>query len=426
MSFWDPARPKGQEKALRPLKVRRMRALLEGLGQPQLDYASILVAGTKGKGSTCAFVAEGLRSAGYSVGRYTQPHLVDWRERTWVDGDLIRPEEVAAVAERIRRVAEGLQASGESGSLTTYEVGTALTLSYFATRKVDFAVLEIGIGGGQDALNVVDPVLSVITAISFDHTDVLGDTLQEIATEKAGIMRRGVATVSSPQRPEAGQTLRREAGEIGSKLYFVGQDWRWEHGRDEGTIDIVGPHGILRGLTVPLLGDHQRDNATVAVAALQLLREGGVSLTDDAIRRGIASVDWPGRIQLLSRSPLVIADAAHNVDSVERLLETVQREFRYRRMILVFGASAEKDVAGMARVLGPAAAKVIVTSSGHRRAADIHRLAEAYAEYSPVDAELAPETAFRKAVDYAGHDDLILITGSVFLAGKAIQVMSNE
>lgn len=421
MSFWDPGRPKDRARAARALKVVRMRALLDRLGSPQTLYPSVLVAGTKGKGSTCAFIAEGLRAAGYLVGRYTQPHLIDWRERTWVDGRLIEPDEVVSVGNRVRAAVEGLAADGAADGITTYEVGTALTLAYFASRRVEVAVLEIGIGGELDALNVVDPVLSVITSISFDHTDVLGDTLAEIAHEKAGIMRAGVPVVSSPQRPEAEATIMAAAEQVGAPLSLVGRDWRWVPGEALGTIDVEGPAVGLAGVPVPLPGDHQRENATAAIAALRLLEGSGFSVGDDAIRRGFAAVNWPGRIQRLREKPIIVADAAHNADSVERLLETVEREFRYRRMIVVFGASAEKDVAGMARSLGPRAAEVLITSSGHRRAAGTEGLAEAFRTYAPVSVAPDPADAFGRALAAAEAGDLVLITGSVFLAGRAIE-----
>ena len=421
MSFWDPSKPKARDRAVRALKVQRMRALLDRAGSPQLEYPCILVAGTKGKGSTCAFVADGLRRAGYRVGRYTQPHLVDWRERTWVDGGLIELDDVVAVVSRIRPMVEELEDESGTHGLTTYEIGTAVTLSYFAQHRVDIAVLEIGIGGALDALNVVDPILSVITSISYDHMDVLGDTLGEIASEKAGIMRSGRVAVSAPQRPEADTELRRMAAKLGVRLYTVGSDWRWTAGAEPGTVDVAGLCGELRGLRVALLGDHQRDNATVAVAALQLLGEQGFSVSEDAIRRGLAEVVWPGRVQQLLEAPRVVVDAAHNADSAERLLETVRGNFRYESMILVFGASGDKDVAGMARVLGPAASRVIATSSGHRRAAESELLMDSFRGYGAVEAEPNPERAFEKAMAYAGPDDLVLITGSVFLAGKAIQ-----
>lgn len=487
MGFWGEARPRDEERALRPQKVPRMRALLERLGRPHTRYPSVLVAGTKGKGSTAAFIAEGLRSAGYRVGRYTQPHLIDWRERTWVDGSIIRPDEVVDVVHRIRPTVEGLHASGEMGGITTYEAGTAMTLTYFAQREVDIAVLEVGVGGRLDALNAVDPALSVITAISLDHTDVLGNTLSEIATEKAGIFRPGLAVVVGPQQPEAEEAIRRAGESLGTFLYMVGRGapdpeppagsnwaprgatndeegphsvaprgrrahvgdeprryrdafpgpaagegpgasvhWLWRPGGDPATIDVAGPLGELMGLELALLGDHQRDNATVAVAALQLLGEHGFCVDSDAIRRGLAGVEWPGRAQLLHQRPAVLVDAAHNADSSKRLMETVRSHFRYGRLILVFGASAEKDIAGMAGVLGPPAARVVVTSSGHRRAANLVALASAFAPYSQVETEPDSAAAIRFAVSQAAPEDLVLVTGSVFLAGQAIQVMSNE
>lgn len=422
MSFWGPGRPGTQERALRRLKVPRMRALLEALGSPHLKYPSVLVAGTKGKGSTVAFIAEGLKAAGYRVGRYTQPHLVDWRERTWVDGRSIEPDEVSELARRIKPAVETIQDSApDMGSLTTYEVGTALTLSHFADRRVDIAVLEIGIGGRLDALNAVAPVLSAITSISLDHTDVLGETLEEIAAEKAGILRSGRPAVASPQRPEVETTLRRAAAETGTRLYLVGSDWRWQEGAEPGTFDISGPLGAIEGLRTPLLGDHQRDNATVAAAALQLLGEQGFRIDAEAIRRGLALVEWPGRVQQLRRDPAVVVDAAHNADSARRLLEAVRKHFRYERMILVFGASADKDIAGMALVLGPMADRVIATGSGHLRAAGLEPLAAKFARYAPVQVEPEPGAALHQALALAAPADLVLATGSVFLAGRAIQ-----
>lgn len=435
MGFWEVGRSREEERALRPLKVPRMRTLLEQLGSPHLAYPSVLIAGTKGKGSTAAFMAEGLRAAGYRVGRYTQPHLMDWRERTWVDGRLIEPEEVVALARRIRPVVERLQARvGDGHGLTTYEVGTAITLSHFADRKVDIAVLEIGVGGRLDALNAVDPVLSAITSISLDHTDVLGSSLGEIAAEKAGILRPNTGAVSAPQHLEAETALRQASKERGTKLRFVGRekgaapsgpDWWWSEGSAPDTFDVHGPDGVLEGLRVPLLGDHQRDNSTVAVAALQLLGERGFPVDHQAVRKGLFEVEWAGRIQRLRSEPLVVADAAHNADSAERLLETVRRWFRYHRLILVFGASAEKDVGGMARVLGPVASHTIITSSGHRRAADLESLARLFAPHGRVEMRGEPAQAFREALSMAAPGDLVLITGSVFLAGRAIDVIGR-
>jgi dihydrofolate synthase / folylpolyglutamate synthase len=445
MGFWEAARSREEERALRPLKVPRMRALLERLGSPHLRYPSVLIAGTKGKGSTAAFIAEALRAAGYRTGRYTQPHLIDWRERTWVDGRLIEPDEVVRLVERMKPSAEELHRAADLGGITTYEVGTALTLLHFADQSVDVAVLEVGIGGRLDALNAVDPALSVVTSISFDHTDVLGNTLTEIATEKAGIFRPGRPAVSAPQHPEAMAALSRGAEASGARLFRVGRrasipgpspemgegsgagsaaDWWWREGDDPDTIHVHGPAGNLEGVRVGLLGDHQRDNATVAVAALQLLRESGLELSGEAVRQGLAEVQWQGRVQLLRENPSVVVDAAHNADSAERLMETVRARFRYARVILVFGASAEKDVAGMAQALGPGSATVIVTGSGHRRAADLAGLAGAFAAYGPVETEPDPSAAIRRALAAAAPEDLVLVTGSVFLAGRAIEVMS--
>ena len=424
MSFWEPGRARAEELFLRPLKVPRMRSLLQRLGSPQKSYPCVLVAGTKGKGSTVAFVAEGLRAAGYRVGRYTQPHLIDWRERTWVDGALITPEEVVELVERIRPEVEALEGTvGELGGITTYEVGTALTLSYFAERKVEIAVLEIGVGGRLDALNAVDPVLSVVTSISLDHVDVLGHSLEEIAAEKAGIFRWKVPAVTARQRPEVLEVLRHQAVESGALLHEVGRDWRWSSAPGDETFRVVGPEGVLEDLRIPLLGDHQRENATTAVAALQLLGGQGFRVEEEAIRRGLASVKWPGRIQVVRERPTVVVDAAHNADSAARLMDTVRSRFRFQRLVLVFGASGDKDIAGMASVLGPAAHLVVVTSSGHRRAADLDMLATEMRRFATVEVAAEPAVALHRALEMASEDDLVLVAGSVFLAGRAIELL---
>ena len=252
--------------------------------------------------------------------------------------------------------------------------------------------------------------------------------------------------MSAPQRPEAEASLRRAAQEAGSRLHQVSREksstahqgepvgasaagdttWRWREGTEPATIDVQGPSGEMTGLQVALLGDHQRDNATVAVAALQLLGERGFRVGEDAIRRGLAEVRWPGRVQLLRKRPAVVVDAAHNADSVEQLMGTIRRHFQYSRLILVFGASGEKDVAGMARILGPASSRVIVTSSGHRRAANLGSLADAFHSYATTEQFSEPEGALAAALSAATPDDLVLVTGSVFLAGRAILLLGEK
>lgn len=420
------ARPRSVEEMAgqRAVKLERMHALLAGLGHPERRFRAVLVAGTKGKGSTVAMLGACLRKARHRTGVYTSPHLVNWRERTVLDGQPISTADVVRLVPRVRAAAEAL--SVDLGGPTTFEIGTALSFAYFAEHAPDIVVVEVGTGGRFDATNLVDPLVSVIAPISFDHMQTLGTTLPEIAWHKAGIMRPGRTCVSAPQVPEVVDVLEAEARHLGTTLERVGREWKWEPAGDDPTaIRVSGPASQHVDLQVNLLGDHQKDNATAAVAAVHALacRQPDLSVPEMAMRQGISHVDWPGRLQVLGRAPLVVVDGAHNGASALALAQAVRANFSFARLHLVLGLTAGKDVPAVVQALAPLVSAVYLTQSRHERSTPP-------AEIAPLVRERAPEAsvhvtsdlsmAIEAALAAARPDDLVLVTGSLFLVGEML------
>ena len=300
----------------------RVRHLLALMGEPQRAFRAVHIAGTKGKGSTAAMIESVLRAAGYRTGLYTSPHLHSFRERIQEAGELI-PE-----AGVIRLVEEMQPLVARVDGVTTFEIITCLAFAWFAEQGVAWAVVEVGLGGRLDATNVLHPAVTVITPISYDHVAILGDTLTQIASEKAGICKPGVPLVSAPQPGEALATIRGVCERLGAPLTLVGRDWTWQ----SGAADLDGQaftvrHGkrVSFELHLPLLGEHQLVNATTAAAVLSVLEQGGLEVPPSALREGLQAVRWPGRLEILGREPLVVADGAHNGDSARKLIAALQR-----------------------------------------------------------------------------------------------------
>jgi dihydrofolate synthase/folylpolyglutamate synthase len=410
----------------RATKLDRMAALLAALDHPERAFPSLLVAGTKGKGSTVAMLGGCLQAQGLRTGRYTSPHLVNWRERTCVDAHPISVDAVLALAEPIRRAVETMAPS--LGAPTTFEVGTAFAFLYFARAQLDLAVVEVGTGGRFDATNLLEPLVSVITSISYDHTPTLGGTLSEIAWHKAGILRRDRPGVLAPQVDEARVAVEREADGVGAHLEEVGREWSWS-GADIAVdpIRITSSHPDFEPLVarVGLLGDHQRDNATTAVAALHAL--GAVAprfkVARPALQSGLADVEWPGRLQVLSERPLLVLDGAHNAASAQALRKALDSAFRFQRLLLVLGLSEGKDAHGVVGAFGARPDAVFLTRSRHERSAapaDLEPLVHAAAPRAEVKVHADVPTALAAALAAAHPDDLVLVTGSLFLVGEAL------
>jgi dihydrofolate synthase/folylpolyglutamate synthase len=413
-----------------PRKLPRTRALLDRLGKPDLELISVLVAGTKGKGSIAAFAESIIRSTGVRVGLVTSPHLTSWCERTRIEGADIDPRAVRPLMRRVRAAVEAQDAERpELGQVTTFEAGLAFSLLAFAEAGLRIAVVECGVGGRHDATNVLDALAVALGPISYDHTGTLGPTLTSIATEKVGIFRPGRLAVSAAQPVEAQSVVERAADGCGAVLELVGRAWDWQpddgQAACQGGFTIEGPRGRFAGLTTPLLGRHQRENATAAVAlATRALSNIGATAANvqAAVRLGLADVRWPGRLQVVRERPWLVVDGAHNGDSAVRLAEALTDCFDAGRRHLVFGTSAGKDVARMLDALLPVVSTVTLTRSHHDRSASLDALTQSLAERGAA-AVTVPEVreAVERALAQAAPDDLVIVTGSLFLVGEVLE-----
>jgi len=418
-SFTDYEKKTSYRYAPEFFDLARVRRLLALLDNPHHRFRSIHIAGTKGKGSTAAMIESILRAAGYKTGLYTSPHFHTIRERIQVGRRFISEREAISLVERLRPLASQVE------GLTTFEIITALAFAYFAEQGVELAVLEVGLGGRLDATNVVIPLVSIITSLSYDHTHILGDTLAQIAGEKAGIIKAGIPVVSTPQAPEAMAVIEETCRRKGAELTVAGRDWGWgarEVNLEGQSFRVTSDElrGTSNGFWIPLLGRHQLINATVVLAAVEKLRGQGVEIPEASTKEGLRRVRWPGRLEVLARRPLLVVDCAHNVDSVHKLRVALEDLFDYENLNLVFGASADKDIGGMMRELFPMAKKVIVTQAHHARAADPSKLEEiALALGYEAACSDGVDAALSAALEMAGPHDLICVTGSTFVVAEA-------
>jgi dihydrofolate synthase/folylpolyglutamate synthase len=409
------------------LKLDQMRALLRGLGEPQRRVRIVHIAGSKGKGSTAAMLTEVLRAAGYRTGLFTSPHLCHVEERIRVDGEPISRDELVALLAEIR------DSIGPGINPTYFEVATAAGWLHFVRRRVDIAVVEVGLGGRFDSTNVCSPLLTVITSISYDHTKVLGDTLARIAFEKAGILKPGVPAVSGATVPEAAAVIERIAAERGCRLVRLGHEVTFDYtpGRvDDGPprVTVRTPRGERRDLELGLLGAHQAANAAVAIACVEELQKIGLSIGDRHVAAGLARVKWPARLEVLGRGPWVVLDCAHNTASVQALVDTLNESFPPGRRLLILAVSSDKDVPGMLKLLAPHFDRFLLTRYGqNQRAVPPEQLAEWLKQVRDVPAEIneTASAAWESARAHSKPEDLIVVTGSVFLAGELRPMMTS-
>lgn len=406
--------------------LERTRRLAGDLGNPQDGIRSVHIAGTKGKGSTAAMVASILMKEGFRVGLYTSPHLVTVRERIHVDDEPIREEEMASLVDDARPIVETF-AREEGARPSFFEVVTALAFLYFRKMNVDYAVYEVGMGGRLDATNIISPLVTAITPVSFDHMESLGATLREIATEKAGIIKDGVACVVAPQEPEALDAIETVAAARGAPIWRVGKDIVFEAANAPGPMreacDIFGMFENYMRCELGLVGQHQIVNAATAVGVIEALGLSGLIVSRSSVCDGLRSVRWPGRFETLREGPLVIVDGAHNRASASALAKTVAGRCSGRRVILVLGISKDKDACGIVEELEPMADMIILTrSSVLSRAEDPSVIREFVRERRTVLTEDVGR-ALARAEEEASGEDVILITGSLFVAGEARSII---
>jgi len=418
-----------------------MRRLLRFLGNPHQRLRAVHIAGSKGKGSTCAFVAGILREAGFKVGLYTSPHLLDVRERIRIlqrpkgvpsesegktEKNRISKKDFARLLGLIKPHAEKLRETN-LGGLSYYEILTALAFLYFKEEECDFVVLETGIGGRLDATNVACSLVCAITPVSYEHTDVLGTTLEKIAAEKAGIIKCKQVVITAPQRPAALRIIKRRVKKCGADLFEIGKDIRIKKRTSSSSMsrqsfDVKGILSKYSRLKIGLLGEHQIVNAAVAIACVESLRTQRFEITREAIREGLKKTQWSGRLQMISQKPRVVLDAAHNQASASALKEALNKFFKFRRLTLVFGVSRDKDVRGILGELLPLASRVILTKTQNPRALAPEAIKASIKTNGKVVVLTGnPNKALKIARKKAKQQDLILVCGSLFLVGEVLK-----
>ncbi|MFN8818188.1 MAG: bifunctional folylpolyglutamate synthase/dihydrofolate synthase [bacterium] len=409
-------------------KLDRMRALCEALGHPEKQFRSVHVAGTKGKGSTCEMLTSALTGCGYTVGVYTSPHLADIRERIRLGSALISEGEFVRHLRTAAEAAEGIEA--EHGRATFFELMTAMAFLHFADQAVDLAVIEVGLGGRLDCTNVIEPAVAAVALIGYDHMQILGETLPEIAAQKGGIYKPGAVCLTYDQEGEVIDTLRRCAEEAGEKLLVLGRDVNFSY-----RVESEGPNGIevlvnfsgstlsFDAVSTPLKGEHQALNLGLVLAIVDQLARMGMAIDEQKVINGLDRTQLAGRFEIVRRQPTVVLDGAHNPESIAALMKTLPAHVSYDSLLVIFGCAADKDIKGILKYLVTAADKVIFTKAeGNMRAAEPKELARIYHKLADgKQAMTAPNLA--KALDLAHRmalsSDAVCITGSFYLVGEA-------
>jgi len=405
------------------MNLERVAALLEGLGKPQEGLRFLHVAGTKGKGTTAAMIEAVARAAGMKTGLFTSPHLTDFRERIRIKGDMVEKDMVARITKRIEPAAKAVHKNPELGPLTYFEILTAMAVAAFSEAGTDLAVLEAGLGGRYDATNFCDPLLCVITPISLDHTDILGDTIQQIAAEKAIIIKPGKIVVTAPQPKEARKVIAHRCQQVAAREERVNELYSWKllaEDPEGQRFSLAGPR-TLENLFVAMPGEPARINAATATAAADALSRHGVQITDLAIRQGLNSLKWPARFQRVREAPDVILDGAHNASSAFHLRNTLESVYPGRRITAAVGMGGDKDVEGFFEELGPVLSRVVITRSKAMKAVDADRIRKALSAF---EVETVETGSVKEALDIAlkssSEDDVVLVTGSFYVISEAL------
>lgn len=395
------------------LGLRNVASFLHLLGNPQKKLRAVHIGGTNGKGSTAAFIASILRKAGHRVGLYTSPHIHDVRERIQINGKYISKDRLDDLIRRLKGIMEGRRSALP---VTYFEFLTALSFQYFLEEDIDIAVIEVGMGGRLDATNLIHPLVSVISTVSMDHEEYLGNTLVKIAREKAGIVKHdGIVVTGVWQRD-----LQKMFGEIckgkKSQIFYYAQDFYGRY-RAGGVCDYYGRTMALSGLSLGLRGRHQGRNVSLALASIEHLREKGFKAGDEAVLAGIKDVQWPCRLEVVREKPLVVLDGAHNSEGAHVLSIALKEEFFWKRLFLVFGVLSDKDYSGMLSWISPLADRVILTRPRSDRALSPDIILNALPHLSRKASIVSdPGDAVERALNAARPDDCICVCGSLFTA----------
>ncbi len=409
----------GPDRTLKPT-----RRFLKLLGNPENSFKSIHIGGTNGKGSTSAYIASILQAAGYKVGLYTSPHLERFNERIKVNGKDISDEKAAHLLTKARVIFERMINYGDPMPLRFFDILTGICFKYFEEQKVDYGVIEVGLGGRLDATNIINPLVSVITNIGYEHVNILGPTLKDIAYEKAGIIKKHTPVVTGETDEEILDVFRRIAEEMETEVTVVSDYAEYSRtlATPEGQVfNLETQRDQYTNLKTPLLGMHQIINAATAVTAIETLDIHGITVPRQAIVKGIKDIYWPGRLEVVHHKPAVILDCAKDAEATEAVRETIQSDLNDRHIIAVVSISSDKNIEGMIKNIAAVADEFILTKhSVTYRAAEPERLITEIEKYGkPYEVYLERDDAFRHAYAKAGPEDMVLVIGSVYLAGDA-------
>jgi len=407
------------------LGLDRIKELVRRVGNPHLKLKVIHIGGTNGKGSVANMIASTLEAAKYKVGIFTSPHLHRYTERYRINGKQISEERVAEILNMLKPHLDDMVKEGFECP-TEFEVSTVMAFCYFYEENVDFAVIEVGMGGAIDSTNVVHPLVCVITNVNMDHMEYLGNTISEIARTKAGIIKNGVPVVTAEQKPEAFNIIKSVCINNGAELTVVGKDVIYCDTNEN--IDVFSGQRFnvktsgneYRDLYLPLLGEHQKINAATAVAALEALKNYGVVISNNEIKKGLSTVRWPGRFEVIGKNPTVVLDGAHNMAGAEKLCLALEKYFSYKNIVLVLGMLADKEREKIVKRLVPAAKAVVVTKPNSFRSQNWRRVADLSAKYlSDIFVYENVSDAVDKAIEIANKEDVVCITGSLYMLADA-------
>lgn len=405
--------------------LERTYKLLEYMGNPEKSLKFIHIAGTNGKGSTTSMITEILMGAGYKVGMYTSPFIEEFEERIQINRNNIPKEKLASLMDEVKAAVDKVIEDGYNHP-TEFEIITVLMLLYFKKENIDFGVIEVGLGGTLDSTNVITPVLQVITSISFDHTNLLGNTLEEIAGEKAGIIKSGIPTVIYPQKAEALKVIENKCSEMNSKLYIANCD----NFKFENVVNEDRPYQLLKynnevDILLPLLGEHQITNLSVAMTSIEVLNN--INMTNillDSIVKSIKNVKWKGRLEVLSKNPYVVIDGAHNIQGIETLSRNIKKYFKYENLYLILGILADKDVQEMIKVIAPMAKKIYAVTPNSIRAELAEDLKREIIKYNEnCEAYDDYKEAYLTAINDANENDFVLASGSLYMIGDMRKII---
>ena len=406
--------------------LKIIRYLLNKIGNPQNSFKSIHVTGTNGKGSTTAMTSSILIAAGYKIGMFTSPHLINFTERIQINNREITKEEVMKNISELKPIIAEMEKDLELRHPTFFEIITAIAFKHFSEMKVDFAVLEVGMGGELDATNVVKALVSVVTNVSLEHTAVLGDTVQEIAEKKGGIIKKDGVLITATEDESVYEVLSKMCQDRASLIFRVGRDITVEPVKttNKGQLfNLKGFNGEYRNLTIPLMGKHQLTNAATATAAVEALSFHGINTTEQDIQTGLQNIRWPGRLEIIARTPLVVLDGAKDIAASEAATKAMS-DFTYDKLTLVVSISSDKKVTEMIENFSKVADRFIVTEhSVQMRAAKTARIAQE-AEKHGIPYEAIPDVkdAVKYAIETSNPSDMVLVIGSVFLVGEAREI----